>query len=88
MIEKEYIIMAPEGMHARPATALVKLAKHFSSVISLRKGEKTIRLNSLLNILAMGAKGGDSISILIEGEDEAAAAEALDQFFTQQLRDL
>lgn len=80
--------MAPEGMHARPATALVKLAKHFTSVISLKKGEKTIRLNSLLNILAMGAKGGDAISILIEGEDEVAAAEALDQFFTQQLRDL
>jgi phosphotransferase system HPr (HPr) family protein len=88
MIEKEYIILAPEGIHARPATALVKLAKHFKSVISLKKGEKIIRLNSLLNILSMGAKGGDPISILIEGEDEVAAAEALDKFFTQQLQNL
>jgi phosphocarrier protein HPr len=88
MIEKEYIIMAPEGIHARPAAALVKLTKHFTSVISLKKGEKVVRLNSLLNILSMGAKGGDPISILIEGEDEGAAAEAVDLFFTQQLKNL
>lgn len=88
MIEKVYTIRAKEGIHARPATALVKLAKNFKSVISLKKGEKTVRLNSLLNILSMGAKGGDTISILIEGEDEAAAAETLDQFFTQQLQNL
>lgn len=80
--------MAPEGIHARPAAALVKLTKLFKSVISIKKGEKIVRLNSILNILSMGAKGGDPISILIEGEDEGAAAEALDQFFTQQLQNL
>ena len=88
MIEQEYIIMSPEGIHARPAAALVKLTKQFKAVISLKKGEKVIRLNSLLNILSLGAKGGDAISILIEGEDEGAAASAVDQFFTQQLRSL
>jgi len=36
----------------------------------------------------MGAKGGDTISILIEGEDEADAAAAIDIFFTEQLKHL
>jgi phosphocarrier protein HPr len=88
MIEKRYIILAPEGMHARPATALVRLARQFKSVIQLKKEDTVVRLNSLLNILSVGAKGGDTIFILIEGEDEQSAAAALDIFFTEHLKDL
>jgi phosphocarrier protein HPr len=88
MIIKEYIILAPEGIHARPATALIRLTKTFRSAFSLRKGEQTIRLNSMLNILSMGAKGGDSIEVIIDGEDEHAAGTALDLFFHEHLKDL
>ena len=88
MIEKDYIILSPEGIHARPATALVKLTKKFKSTVSLKWRDRQILLNSMLNILSMGAKGGDSITIIIEGEDETDAAEAIDLFFTQQLKDL
>lgn len=83
MIEKQYLITAPEGMHARPATALVRLAKNFTSVINICKEDKTVRLNSLLNLLSMGIRGGDVLRIHIEGRDETAAAEALDHFFAQ-----
>ena len=88
MISKDYIITATEGIHARPATALVRLTRNFQSVISLKKDQKIVRLNSLLNILSLGAKGGDTISVLIEGQDEAAAAEAIELFFSTQLKDL
>ncbi|CAG5000375.1 Phosphocarrier protein HPr [Dyadobacter sp. CECT 9275] len=88
MISKEYTILAPEGIHARPATALVRLVKKFKSGISLKKGDKTIQLNSMLNILALSTKGGDLISILIDGEDEAEAASAMDIFFNEHLPNL
>jgi phosphocarrier protein HPr len=88
MITKDYVILAPEGIHARPATTLVKLTKKFKSVISLQKDSKVIRLNSMLNILSMGAKGGDSITVIVEGEDETEAAAAIDLFFKEQLKDL
>lgn len=88
MISKEYTILAPEGIHARPATALVRLVKKFKSGISLQKGEKTIQLNSMLNILALSTKGGDLVSVLIDGEDEDEAASALDVFFREQLQNL
>ncbi len=88
MIEKRYVILAPEGIHARPATALVRLTRQFKSTIQLQKGAAIVRLNSLLNILSLGAKGGDTISILIEGEDEEIAAAALDIFFKEHLKDL
>jgi len=88
MITKDYVILAAEGMHARPATALVKLTKKFKSSFSLKKDEKIIKLNSMLNILSMGAKGGETISVIIEGEDELLASEALDEFFNEQLKNL
>jgi len=88
VISTDYIIAAPEGIHARPATTLIRLVKTFKSVVNLKKEDKVVRLNSMLNILAMGAKGGDTISIIVEGEDEAAAAAAIDNFFREELKNL
>ena len=88
MISKEYVIAAQEGIHARPATKLVRLAREYKSVISLKKGDHVVKLNSMLNILTMGAKGGDTLTILVEGEDELAAYTAIDKFFTEELKNL
>jgi phosphocarrier protein HPr len=88
MISKDYMITSPQGIHARPATTLIRLTKNFKSTISLKKNDKSIRLNSMLNILSMVIKGGETISIIIEGDDEIIAAEAIDLFFTQQLKEL
>ena len=87
MITREFTILAPEGMHARPATALVKLTRRFQSGIFLKKGVREVNMNSLLNIMSMGVKGGDMVTVLVEGIDEAAAAEALDVFFKEGLKD-
>jgi phosphocarrier protein HPr len=88
MITKDYVITAPQGLHARPATTLIKLVKNYKSTISLKRGEKTIRLNSMLNILSLNIKGGETISICITGADEFEALTTIDQFFTQELKDL
>lgn len=88
MISKDYIITSAEGIHARPATALVKLTKNYKSIFNIKKGDRVVKLNSLLNILSLAAKGGETISIIIEGEDETDAMQAIDQFFTEHLKDL
>ena len=88
MISKNYIITAPEGIHARPAATLIKLTKKYKSTVSLQKGDTLVRLNSMLNILAIGAKGGESITVITEGEDEVDAAAAIDEFFLEALKNL
>jgi len=88
MITKDYVITAPLGLHARPATTLIKLVKNYKSIISLKKGEKTIRLNSMLNILSLNVKGGETISVSIDGEDELVASTNIDQFFAIELKNL
>ncbi|PWK79277.1 phosphocarrier protein [Mucilaginibacter oryzae] len=88
MITKHYVITSVQGMHARPATQLVKLAKGFKATTSLKKGDKTVKLNSLLNILSLSIKGGETVSVIIDGEDEVSAAVIIDDFFTKQLKEL
>ncbi|GAA3995303.1 HPr family phosphocarrier protein [Mucilaginibacter dorajii] len=88
MISKNYIITAADGIHARPATALVKLTKRFKATISMKKGERTVKINSLLNILSLAAKGGDTITIIVDGEDEVGALVAIDIFFHDELKHL
>ena len=41
MKEFKYVITDPEGIHARPAGELVKVAKEFQSAITLTKDGKT-----------------------------------------------
>ena len=48
--------------------------------------KKVVRLNSMLNILGLGAKGGDVITVIVEGEDEEAASHAIDDFFRDELK--
>ena len=88
MITNDYIILAPQGIHARPATMLIRLVKNFHSAVSLKSGDKTVRLNSMLNILSLSIKGGETITVIADGEDEVEAARAIGLFFTEQLKDL
>jgi phosphocarrier protein HPr len=86
MISKDYIILDPHGMHARPATVLLKLARQYKSNISLQKDGKQVQMKSMLNILALSAKCGDTISVIIDGEDESSASLALDSFFNEEMK--
>jgi phosphocarrier protein len=86
MIAKDYTILDPHGMHARPAAVLLKLARLYKSTIILKKDEMQVQTKSILNILALSAKCGDTISVIIEGADEPEAAKAIDTFFNDILK--
>lgn len=80
-----YEIKDEIGIHARPAGLLVKEAKNFTSKATLRKGDKAADLTKLMAIMSLGVKCGDVITVDVEGEDEAAAAAALEEFFSKNL---
>jgi phosphocarrier protein len=86
MILKDYLIIDPHGMHARPATALLRLARQFKSEFSLKKDGNKIQMKSMLNILSLALKCGDTISVIIEGDDESQAVAAFDNFFNEEMK--
>lgn len=80
---KELVIKVPfqEGLHARPASELVKVCQVIKSDISLSKGERTVDPKSILGIMSLGASYEDEIIFTVTGEDEEQAVEAISNFF-------
>lgn len=81
----EYTITDEIGIHARPAGLLVKEGKNFASSIMLSCNGKSADVKKLMALMALGVKKGDTVNVEITGEDEDAAAEALEKFFKENL---
>jgi phosphoenolpyruvate-protein phosphotransferase len=73
----DLVIVNPTGLHARPATAFVSLAKGFQSEVRVRHDGKVANGKSLASLLKLGAEGGSTIRVMAQGPDEAAALQAL-----------
>lgn len=71
------VIINPTGLHARPATELVNIAKQYSSEIRVRNGEVIVDAKSLVNLLKLGAGKGASVRVSAQGMDEDVALAAL-----------
>ena len=81
-----YTITDPVGIHARPAGLLVKEIKSFAgSAVTITKGEKSVNALKLMALMQMGIKQGDTITVQVEGGDEAAVAAAIEAFLKANL---
>ncbi len=75
------------GLHARPATALVDLAKTFTADIRIRSGDKVANAKSLISLLKLGAGDGTSVHVSAEGADAEKALDAIRAAFEAGLED-
>lgn len=88
MISGEYTILAPGGLHARPAKELSNLVRKFKSRVTLIKDNMRADTDSILGILSMQATYNSKITIEVAGEDEVLAAENLHRFFNEEIMKL
>ncbi|MGL5956134.1 MAG: HPr family phosphocarrier protein [Brevinema sp.] len=76
------IISNETGLHTRPGNELVKFIKALDGVsVELEKGDKKIKASSLLQVMSLGVKKGDTLTVYIDGGDEEKIGEDLIQFF-------
>lgn len=80
-----YTIKDENGIHARPAGMLVKIAQKYSSDIQIHCGGKSADIKRIFSVMGLGVKKGSSITITISGDDEAPAAQALEEFIRANL---
>lgn len=85
MKEFKYILTDPEGVHARPAGELVKLAKQYTSAVTVGSGGKTADARKIFGVMSLGIKCGQEITITAQGEDEEAAIKAMEEFLIQSM---
>ncbi len=77
MIERESQIVNQLGLHARPAAQIVKTASVFKSDIEIVKDGMAVNGKSIMGVMMLAAECGSMITLRANGEDEAAAVEAL-----------
>lgn len=77
MISKEVMVSNPKGLHARPATLLVRKASSFKSDISIEYMGKKANIKSLIGILSLGVGSNNIVNVIVNGIDEKFALEQI-----------
>lgn len=85
MKEFSYTVQDALGIHARPAGQLAKEAKKFTSKITVTNGGKTVDATRVMALMTLGVHQGQTVQVTAEGEDEEAAAAAIQEFFQKNL---
>ncbi|MBO2943348.1 HPr family phosphocarrier protein [Paenibacillus sp. F411] len=77
-MQKTFRITDEDGIHARPATALVNTANKFKDTESFAEASgKKVTLKSILGVLSLGLEQGDSLTLISEGPSAEDALNAL-----------
>lgn len=69
--EATVTVIDPIGLHARPASQIVKLVKDSGVTVLIgREGENLVKANSPLMLMALKIKTGETLKVSVETEDE------------------
>jgi len=77
MIEKDVTIINKLGLHARAAAKLVTCASQFVSGVELNYNGQQVNGKSIMGVMMLAAAKGSELSLIVEGEDEVEAVNAL-----------
>ncbi len=83
MIEKQLDVPNKLGLHARAAAKVVSVASRYDSRIHVIHNGNPIDAKSIMGLLMLGAAKGSQVTFQVEGEDENAAMEELEDLFAR-----
>ena len=77
MPERSVRIMNRNGLHARPAAEIVKLAARFKSDITITRDDLEVNGKSIMGVMMLAAEFGSTVTLRASGADADAAVEQL-----------
>jgi phosphotransferase system HPr (HPr) family protein len=69
-------------LHARPAGQVARIAATFSAAVSLSLADRSADARSVLAVMGLGARAGETVLVTASGPDAASAATAIEQVLT------
>jgi len=78
-MQREYIIIDKDGLHARPASLLVQEAMKFSNEIFIEYKGRKVSLKSILGVMSLGVFQNSYIGIEVNGENQEEVFKALEK---------
>lgn len=80
VIQGEVQVLDPIGLHARPASQIVKLVKDSGLEVLIGKpGEEAAKANSALRLLALKVATGQTLVVQVPTEDEPLATKMISE---------
>ena len=80
-----YTIKDKEGIHARPAELLVKLAATYPCAVKICKDSKEADAKRIFAVMGLAVKCGETIEVIADGEKEEDAIAELETFMKDNL---
>ena len=78
MATRTTVINDPVGIHARPAAQFTQAVTASGCTVTIAKeGGNPVPANSILSIMGLGIKQGDTVVINVEGDNAEAVADNL-----------
>ena len=84
MIEKTMKIQLEHGLEARPVAVLVQKASMHDSTIYIHAEGKKVNAKSIMGMMSLGLNMGEEVTVVAEGEDEAAAISSIETYLSGQ----
>jgi phosphocarrier protein len=81
MITKTVKVLNESGLHARPASKLVKTASGYESDFFIKMYGYKVNGKSILGVMTLAAEYGAEMELIFDGSDENAAMEAITALF-------
>jgi phosphocarrier protein len=75
--EREVQIVNRNGLHARPAAEIVKLASKFRSEITMLRDDLEVNGKSIMGVMMLAAECGATLMVRADGPDAEQAVDAI-----------
>ncbi len=84
MLEREVTISNKLGLHARASAKLVQLLQGYPCDAWLIHRNREVNAKSIMGVMMLAAGVGSTITLRTDGENEAAALEAMADLFARK----
>ncbi|MCK4312267.1 MAG: HPr family phosphocarrier protein [Candidatus Cloacimonetes bacterium] len=84
MIRKTIVIVNKLGMHARPATLIVKAASKYRSDFRIIKEDMEINGKSIMGVMTLAAEYGSELELVADGVDEEFLIKEIAELFVSK----
>lgn len=81
MVSKKVVVKNESGLHARPASVLVKTASRFKSEFFIKMYGYKVNGKSILGVMTLAAESGAEMELILDGPDEEQALESITELF-------
>ena len=84
MIRKIITIINKLGMHARPATMIVKAATKYRSDFKIKKDDMEINGKSIMGVMTLAAEYNSELELVADGIDEEYLMKEIAELFSSK----